>query len=793
MFRVKWDRKINGILLTTKRDGDTLNLSPRPVFYEELDFLGFNKKFNWKYPKSKKPLLWALDRRFYYKGELVAEVKGGNIFDDPGIEITKAGKNLKLSPINIKRVIEKNQEFLFRLEQEAIEFIEETYREYSRNNRVDYFIVSYSGGKDSQVVLDLVSRVIPPEQFRVIYSDTGIELPVSIEMWEITKKHYTAKYPELIFHLTRSPQKDTVELWKKFGIPSRIHRWCCTVLKTAPMYRDLKFLKGNGRQPTLLVFEGVRAEESFSRARYDRKLGKNVKHFGVINASPIYYWNTIEVFLYLFGRKLPINKGYRLGLNRVGCFVCPFASELSEYIINGKYPKKMLPFLNLIKSYCIESGIKDVNEYIKKGKWKTRAGGLSLKNQKSRVDIIEKNGELKAYVSNPSEDILEWIKVLGPRTYQKTGRWYSGEIKFNEIVCKFSLEISSGNNSVKAIFKNIFNFPSIMGKVKGVLNKTSLCTHCSACEVECPNGALIVVPRVKVDLNKCVHCWKCIDFIDKGCIVAKSLYITDGGNQMKNKSASLNRYEGFGIKENWIEQYFRNINNFFEIDNNLGGNPQIRAFINWLKDGEIIGKNVSEITDLGKLIQKIYLNNPLKAWQILWVNFYYNSLIIRWYIESIPYNSIYSKDELTELLKESYPELQPRTRNNAINSLLYLFKYSIISKMKLGKNEKKGTTTYISKMPYDEVDLTTVAYSLYRYANNKNRYNFTVSELYAPEQKQGIYKEFGVSKERFNNILRTLQENKYGIIKVNLVKGLDNISLREDLTYIEVLKLLLGN
>jgi phosphoadenosine phosphosulfate reductase len=40
---------------------------------------GFIKKFNWKYQESNEPLLWALDRRYFYKGELVAEVKGGKI------------------------------------------------------------------------------------------------------------------------------------------------------------------------------------------------------------------------------------------------------------------------------------------------------------------------------------------------------------------------------------------------------------------------------------------------------------------------------------------------------------------------------------------------------------------------------------------------------------------------------------------------------------------------------------------------------------------------------------------
>ncbi|HPW77771.1 MAG: hypothetical protein BWX62_00955 [Bacteroidetes bacterium ADurb.Bin037] len=848
MFKVVWDKDINGVLLRTNGNGDALNVSPRPVFHEELSLLGFDKKWNWEYSESNEPLLWALDRRYYYKGELVAEVRGGNIFDDPIIEVTDVGKDLKLKPINIQKVVEKNQKLLFLLEQEAIEFIEQTYRTYSLkkirskakaneevdwallaemhekntkikhavvkqdcdsfdiipldlakennktiylNTKIDQFIASFSGGKDSQVTLDLVSRVIPPDDFMVIYSDTGMEIPPSLKIWEKTKEYYIANYPQLKFHLARNPQRDTVELWEKFGLPSRIHRWCCTVAKTAPFYRDLKHIKGNDKQPNVLVFEGVRSEESPSRAKYDRKIGKNVKHAGVINASPIYYWNTIEVFLYLFARKLPINEGYRFGLTRVGCYICPFSSEWSEHIVNKKYPDNVYPFLKSIERQSVALGIRDVDEYIKTGKWKTRAGGLTLKNQNSRVDLTEKNGELKAYISNPNEDILEWIKILGTVTYCNNGRSYSGEIKFKEIVCRFSLENTDDKNSFKAVFSNLYNFPNILGKVKRVLYKVTFCAHCLACEIECPTGALIVEPKVKVNTNKCIHCWKCIDFIDKGCVMAKSLNITEGGSKMKKKLGSLNRYEGFGIKENWIDQFFRNINNYFEIDNNLGGNPQIRAFTNWLKDSEIIGNNTSEITDLGKLLQQRYLNDPIKAWEIIWVNFCYNSLIIRWYIENIPFNSVFSKDDLEELLKISYQELQPRTRNNALNSILYLFKYSDISKIKIGTNVKKGSTTYISKLPYEEVNSITVAYSLYRYANSKNRYNLTVSELYTSEQKQGIYKEFGVSKERLQNVLRTLQENKNGVVKVDLVMGLDNISLREDLTYTEVLKLLL--
>ena len=149
-------------MLTTNGNGDALNVSPRPVFHEELTLLGFDKNFNWRYQESNDPLLWALDRRYYYKGELVAEVKGGNIFDDPIIEISEAGKELKLKPINIQKVVEKNQKLLFLLEQEAIEFIEQTYRTYSlkkirskakANEEVDWALLAEMHEKNTKTKL----------------------------------------------------------------------------------------------------------------------------------------------------------------------------------------------------------------------------------------------------------------------------------------------------------------------------------------------------------------------------------------------------------------------------------------------------------------------------------------------------------------------------------------------------------------------------------------------------------------------------------------------------------------
>ncbi|MDD4108664.1 MAG: phosphoadenosine phosphosulfate reductase family protein [Prolixibacteraceae bacterium] len=848
MFRVVWDKDINGVLLTTNGNGEALNVSPRPVFHEELTLLGFDKIWNWRYHESNDPLLWALDRRYYYKGELVAEVKGGNIFDDPKIEITEAGKELKLKPINIQKVVEKNQKLLFLIEQEAIEFIEQTYRTYSLkkirrkakaneevdwallaemhekntkikhavvkqdcdsfdimpldlakennktvylNTKIDQFIASFSGGKDSQVTLDLVSRVIPPDDFMVIYSDTGMEIPPSLEIWEKTKKYYTANYPQLRFHLAQNPQKDTVELWEKFGLPSRIHRWCCTVVKTAPLYRDLKHLNGNGKQPNVLVFEGVRAEESSKREAYDR-IGKQVKHNNVINARPIFSWSLTEIFLYLFSRNLAINQGYRYGLSRVGCIICPFSSDWNERIARKVYPEKMEPFLNVIKKATIESGVIDVQDYIKESRWKRRSGSKSNYSGVSRIDIIDQSNDLKVLLTNPKEDILEWLKVLGPLFFDKSNKIIKGEIKFKEIACAFTIEtLIDHDNKTILTFENIGSYPTLLGNVKKVINKATYCNHCLACEVECPTGALVVEPRVKIDSTKCIHCGKCIDFIEKGCMMAKSLNILEGGKNMTTKITSIDRYNRFGLRDKWLNQYFINPNNYFHGENDLGI-KMVPAFLNWLKDSEILNNSDKRISDIGMMLQKQYKNSNDLAWEIIWINLIYNSTIVKWYSRDIEWNSALNREDLESILKNSFPDIKDSTKLNGLASLINMFVETPLgSKFKFWEIQKRNSKTIIRKAPFENVSSISVAYSIYRYANDKNRYNLTVSELYAPEQKQGIYKEFGVSKERFQNILRTLQENINGIVKVDLVMGLDNISLREDLTYTEVLKLLL--
>ena len=73
MSKITWDKKTGGVLLKRHISKETLSVSPRPVFFEELDLLKLKEK-GWSYPECKEPLLWACNKLYYYRGEQVFEV-----------------------------------------------------------------------------------------------------------------------------------------------------------------------------------------------------------------------------------------------------------------------------------------------------------------------------------------------------------------------------------------------------------------------------------------------------------------------------------------------------------------------------------------------------------------------------------------------------------------------------------------------------------------------------------------------------------------------------------------------
>lgn len=821
------------MLLHSRIVEGTLGFSPRPVFHEELDLLGLNK-LGWNYPHCEEPLLWAINKQYFYRGTLVFEAKGANIYDEATVVFQPGQEALKLKPVDVKRMLKRNADLMFLLESEAIEFIHETYEQYAsarktvkaavantldfealaakaekrtkqkmaivkedcdsfdivplkqaehdgkrvyQTTKIDKFIASFSGGKDSQVVLDLCTRAIPSTDFEVIYSDTGYELPPSLQLYDRIQEQYHESFPDLKFSVARN-HESVLNYWDKIGTPSDKHRWCCAVMKTAPLYRTFK--TETGKQDKVLTFDGVRAEESTRRSSYER-IGKGVKHDTVINARPILHWSTAEVFLYIFAHHLYINPAYRQGMTRVGCLICPFGNEWNEMIVQKHYHSEVSPFLSKLETYAKKGGIKDVSQYIKDGGWKRRASG-NLVDRKAVIDFKYNAPIFQAKISNPKLPIETFLTTLGVCLIQKEAKGSVGEIRIKGVSLKF--KITEEGDSFHFEVANIQD-AVLVGALKRALLKSTYCVQCEACEVECPTGALRILPTVSVDASKCVHCHKCLDFHDRGCIAANSLYMTTGSN----KVANIDRYKNFGLKEEWVEDYFVMRDDFWESNHGLHEIYQVPSLKNWLKDAEIIDKN-NKITELGNLLADIKMDEPDLVWEIIWINLVYNSFIANWYAIHVKTSMPFTAKALEEEIRDEYPTYKEKTVHNAVYQIQRTLKESPIGST-LQQLEVEGKTSF-KRNGHEELSAAALAYSLYKYAQTKGVYSLRLADLISEDATLGVYKEFRSDRSVLIKKLQELNSATNRIVIAELNNGLDSISLRSDISALDSLRISLN-
>ena len=831
MYKITWDKETGGVLLHSNIVEGTLGISPRPVFYEELDLLGLDT-LGWEYPHCQEPLMWAVNKQYWYKGEHLFDAKGANIYTKPTLEFCQGVSPQALVPVDIVTMLRKNSDLMFVLENEAIEFIRDTFATYTRANhtyqqadanqldfealaakaekkskrkmavvkqdcdsfdimpletakgegkqvllstKIDRFIASFSGGKDSQVVLDLCTRAIPPTDFEVIYSDTGYELPSSLQLYDEVRQYYQERFPSLSFHVARN-HESVLNYWDKIGTPSDTHRWCCSIMKTAPLYRMLKI--GGGRQARVLTFDGVRAEESTRRSGYHR-IGKGVKHSTVINASPILAWNSVEIFLYLFKYELPINTAYRQGMTRVGCLICPFSSEWNDMISSVKYTKNLQPFLRRIEVFVKKSGVPDVKEYIETGKWKLRAGGRTLKSD-SAIVIRSTKPHLIIGVRKNTKDVLTWFPAIG----KIVGNTSKGEIFYKGTA--YSYSVKQENEGCEVTIYDTVTEPLLQGLIKRALYKATFCINCEVCEVECPTGALQIIPNANIDAKKCIHCHKCLNFHELGCIVAHSLKITEQ-NPSKMKLVS---YNNFGLNESWLDFFFKNTDTYFlNTDHGLNVKEQLPSFVKWLVHAEILADTKSKkLTQLGELLTQIYANSPQLVWEIIWINLAYNSPIVKWYTSSMHFSTAFSEEEVRELAKNDFPEASATTVKNIVYAMFRTLKESPIGEDL--KQLEPVTRLTFKREPYEDLSREAIAYSIYKHADIKGIKNLRVKDLYNQGATDGVVSQFGLPKDRFLKALRSLSSDSNRVLVAELSMGLDHITLREDLTCEKALSIL---
>lgn len=756
----------------------------RPVFKEELDFFEMYKY--WDYPDTTAPLLWAEGiRKYILNGEVIAEAKGGSFYNKPIIEIKN--KTLKkLKPIDLHKLLSVNTSVMQGLIQRSIEFISNTYEKYV--NQGYNFVAAYSGGKDSIVILDLVQRALAPDSFIAVFGDTGMELKTTYDAVTKAKAHYT----NLNFQVAKS-EYSAEETWAEFGPPGRRLRWCCAVHKSIPTLMLLKKLS-SCPQVKAVVFDGVRAEESEQRSTYD-ELSEGKKHINQINCSPIFKWNTAEVWLYILGRNILFNDAYRIGLFRVGCAVCPLSSSWWDGIANIAYKDDLAPFLKIVEDYATATKpASEVRKYIIGGGWKARFGGRGLKNGGNRVYEIIENDTIKFYLTENRQNWIDVARILGPIVEREDNTC-------SQVIDGVVHDFVVSGNGLSITYSNFSKMNKFaVSHLRGIANKVAYCIGCNACAVECPTGAFEIDENkhIMIHADKCIHCCKCITEIAKGCKVARSLSTTQGGNTMDLRG--INRYQHFGFRDSWLEHFF-DLGNDCWSSKELG-NRQYDALKVYLKEGELIEVASStnrngQITPLGHSLQSLGSYNPL-TWAIIWVNLTYNSTLFKWYALTIPKDDINSKAELIYLMGDFYSE---STRSNAATSLVDTLNNSPIGNvLGLGISvPTNGGVKYLKK-GWSSPDAIAILYAMFRYAEKLDgHYNMTLKELRQirtnrPENFIGMdpVTIFALDDDEFKGMLRQLANEYPDYIKIAFVADLDNITLNKEKTSLDVVNLALG-
>lgn len=162
---------------------------------------------------------------------------------------------------------------------------------------------------------------------------------------------------------------------------------------------------------------------------------------------------------------------------------------------------------------------------------------------------------------------------------------------------------------------------------------------------------------------------KCIKAHDRGCVVADSIrMITDSDLKTKVKG-----YKKFGIREEWLEEFFLEPTTFFVKDDNHKyqnslGDPQNDGLKDWFKEAEIIDEK-EQLSEFGFMLSQIWKDNPTLVWEIIWINLCYNSAVAHWFSANTSFALPTALKPLSEALYEQGLAKSSSTAQNAIVAL----------------------------------------------------------------------------------------------------------------------------
>lgn len=805
MYAYEWDSSTGGYILTPMPLA--FSKEPRPVYYKELDILGFDKY--WDYDKNDSfPYMWAEANNYYYRGRLVAKTKGGSLYTPPELVLIEdpEPEGYPLRFVDIPAMVDKNRQLMEQLVQETIKKIYNTFIEYQ--DKVDVFYVAFSGGKDSVVALDLVQRALPHNCFKVLFGDTGMEFPDTYETVEKIKQICAEEKIEFLQAKSKLKPENT---WQIFGPPAVTIRWCCSVHKTTPQIMQLREVL---QKPdfTGMAFTGVRGDESLSRSEYDA-ISYGGKHSGQYSCHPILEWNTAELFLYIYENGLTFNNAYKKGNTRAGCLVCPMSQGKHDYMKYKNYPDNTDLFINKIITTSGKNFSKEnYDRFVEQGYWRTRKSGreLNFGHDKHVFEIVK--GQNVITVQKKNEYWKEWAKTIGQVTSLGDGEFsiaYEGK--------SYAIRtISTQEGGEQFTFPNIENSKSdikFLSLFKSVIIKSVYCVNCGYCAAECKSGCIDMANGVHIS-NQCKHCFSCHD-IYSHCLRYNSIKNRIGAKVM----TGLDRYYSFGIKENWLRVYFdyEGTSSFWKSDGD-GEVPNKKkdAFLNFVKDAGLVdedkslkGKEYKYIKyKPNKFAEKMFSLgvDDESMWAYLMCNLVYaeDSEEFRWFIKNIPFSETSTPESiklrLDEVMENDKSGLGKRNICDALKSFLIKTPFgkqlglgSVIDyEEKVSSNGRETITlNYFVRGSWKNPDEKVILYALYKFAEACGNYRqFTLTRLLDTSvESAGISPTqiFGLNRETMEKILNGLTFNYSDLIEARFTLGLDNITLKSDKTANEIL------
>ena len=210
-------------------------------------------------------------------------------------------------------------------------------------------VITYSGGKDSDVLLHLAGAAGVP--YEVLHSLTTADAPETVRHVLDTFRRLELAGVECNIDTHKQPDGTNITMWnlipRKLMPPTRLVRYCCAVLKeggaknrwiaTGVRWAESTKRKSRG------VMETIHKDKAKRLILMDdndesRMMMENCQLKGTRTVNPIIDWGYTDIWDYCAAEKICMNPLYACGEDRVGCINCAMAGKRRKFQL-ARYPK----------------------------------------------------------------------------------------------------------------------------------------------------------------------------------------------------------------------------------------------------------------------------------------------------------------------------------------------------------------------------------------------------------------------------------------------------------------------